>query len=77
MRLTNRFFSRETSFGRLRGGGGVCPVTFLQPLKNIDFLQLLVSKIYHILPLYCATALFFLDTSSRVALGRPKTKYSD
>ena len=48
-------------------------MTFLQPLKNIDFLPLLVSKIYHTLPLQCATVLFFLDTSveaSRVVLGR-------
>ena len=41
---------------------------FLQPLKHIDFLPLLVSKTYHTLPLYCAAVLFFLDTSVRKQL---------
>ena len=53
--------------------GGVLPCDVSPTPKNIDFLPLLVSKIYHTLPLYCATVLFFLDTSvqkpaSRVAL---------
>ena len=78
-RLTNRSFAEKRPLDVCMGGGGgrgFCPVTFLRPLKNIDFLPLLVSKIYHTLPLYCVTVLFFLDTYVRNSLKSCFGKYS-
>ena len=51
------------------GGEGVLPCDVSPTPKKYRFLPLLVSKTYHTLPLYCATVLFFLDTSVRKQPG--------
>ena len=62
-RLTNRFVSRERPSDVWREG--VLPCDVSPTPKKYRFLPLFVSKIYHTLPLYCATVLFFLATSVR------------
>ena len=51
---------------------GVLPHDVSPTPKNIDFLPLLVSKIYHTLPLYLFFSFLTLmsETDSRVGLGK-------
>ena len=50
--------------------GGLLPYDIFPTPKNTYFLSLLVSDIYRILPMYCATILSFLETSVRNSFGK-------